>query len=49
MERLWEWAFITAIIFLSIPVVSMGITLLAVEVVGSWRMFIWAIDAAAGY
>jgi hypothetical protein len=49
MERLWEWAFITAIVFLCVPVVSLGVTLLAVEVVGSWRMFIWAISAAAGY
>lgn len=49
MERLWEGVFIAAIVFLVIPVVALGSTLISVEAVGAWRMFVWAIAAAAGH
>ncbi|KFZ15231.1 hypothetical protein V501_02816 [Pseudogymnoascus sp. VKM F-4519 (FW-2642)] len=49
MERLWEGVFTAAIVFLVIPVVALGSTLIAVEAVGAWRMFVWAIAAAAGH
>ncbi|OBT77998.1 hypothetical protein VF21_03153 [Pseudogymnoascus sp. 05NY08] len=49
MESLWDCVFIAAIVFLVIPVVALGSTLIAVEVVAGWRMFVWAIAAAAGH
>lgn len=47
-KELWEGATIVTAIFLCIPALALSATLLAAETVGGWRMFIWAIVAAAG-
>lgn len=48
-KDMWEGMIIAATIFLSLPVLTLGATLLAVEVVGGWRIFSWAIAVAGGY
>ncbi|OBT61684.1 hypothetical protein VE03_09422 [Pseudogymnoascus sp. 23342-1-I1] len=47
-EEMWEWMTIIAAVFLFIPALSLSASLLAAETVGGWRMFLWAIAAAAG-
>lgn len=48
-EEMWNKVFITAIIFLIVPVVSLGASLLVAEVAGGWRMFLWAKNVAGGH